>query len=67
MGSDGMQHTILSATMTAVFGVFMPCAIAAILTMVIGVVKEVYDKYRGGRCEWKDLVCDIIGILIGAI
>jgi Fe-S cluster biosynthesis and repair protein YggX len=37
-------------------------------TLSIGIGKEVYDKVsKKGWAEWKDIICDIIGIIIGAL
>ena len=41
---------------------------AALITFAIGIVKEIYDKVTGKGCaENKDMECDIIGIIIGAL
>ncbi|MBO5134602.1 MAG: hypothetical protein J6C15_05555 [Bacteroidaceae bacterium] len=68
MGTDGMAHCLLSATITAILGCFLPWYGAVIGTLLVGLAKEVYDKYSGkGNAEIKDLVCDLIGIIIGAL
>ena len=68
MGVDGMAHCLLSATITAILGCFLPWWGAVIGTLLVGLAKEVYDKYSGkGNAEIKDLVCDLIGIIIGAL
>lgn len=66
-GYDGCKHIILSALMTALLSLVMPSAVAAILTLAVGVVKEIWDGRTNGTCEWKDVVCDIIGIIIGIL
>lgn len=69
IGSDGMKHIIISAILTAVAKWLLPVWVAAALvTLAIGVAKEVYDKVSGKGCsEWKDLVCDVVGIVIGVM
>ena len=68
MGSDGMMHVILSTLICAVLNLVLPWEISALITLVIGVGKELYDRTSGKGCaEIKDLVCDIVGIIIGII
>lgn len=68
MGSDGMMHVILSATLATLLGLMMPWWLTAPIVLGIGIGKEVYDKISGNGCsEVKDIVCDIIGIIIGAL
>ena len=68
IGSDGMKHIILSAILTVVAIVLLPVWVAVGVVLAIGIAKEIYDKVSGRGCaEWKDLVCDIIGIIIGAL
>ena len=39
-----------------------------IVAMVAGMVKEIYDLIsQKGTPEWRDLVCDLIGIVLGLI
>ena len=41
---------------------------AALITLAIGVGKEIYDKVSGKGCsEWGDLLADVVGILIGVL
>lgn len=38
------------------------------ITLAIGIGKEVYDKVSGkGYAEWEDLLADLVGILIGVL
>lgn len=68
MGSDGMMHVILSALICVVLNIVLPWELAALITFDIGLGKELYDKVSGKGCaEWKDLVCDLVGILIGVL
>ena len=68
MGSDGMQHVILSSLIASVLSLVLPWWFAGIITLMVGVGKEIYDERSGKGCaEWKDIVCDIIGILIGVL
>lgn len=68
MGNDGMMHVILSALLASVLNLFLPWELAGLITLAIGMGKEIYDKRSGnGYAEVKDIVCDIIGILIGIL
>lgn len=67
MGSDGMMHVILSALISSVLTLIMPWWLAGMLTMGIGIAKEVYDSTGKGCAEWKDLVADLVGIVIGVL
>ena len=68
MGNDGMMHVILSALLASVLNLFLPWELAGLITLAIGICKEIYDKRSGtGYAEVKDIVCDIVGILIGVL
>lgn len=68
MGTDGMVHCLLSAALTTLLGVFFPWWLAVIAVLIAGIAKEAYDKYSGkGSMEIKDMMCNIIGIIIGAL
>lgn len=68
IGTDGMKHIILSAILTVVAKWLLPVWVAVALVLLIGIIKEIYDRVSGKGCaEWKDIICDIIGILIGIL
>lgn len=68
MGRDGMMHVILSSLIASVLSLVLPTGLAAVVTLAIGIAKELYDAKSGkGCCEVKDIVCDIVGILIGVL
>lgn len=64
-----MKHIILSAILTVVAKWLLPVWVAAALvTLGIGVAKEVYDKVSGKGCsEWGDLLADVLGVIIGVM
>lgn len=65
-GYDGLKHLVLSMLITKVLLLFLPIYLAVLITLVISISKEVYDKISGrGFAEWKDVICNLIGILIG--
>lgn len=68
IGYDGMKHIILSAILTVVAKWLLPVWVAVGVVLAIGIAKEVYDKVSGKGCsEWKDLICDVLGIVIGVM
>ncbi len=65
---DKLKHIVVSAIIAVALNLILPWWVAAILTLAIGVGKEVYDKVTGkGHPEWKDLVADLVGIIIGVL
>lgn len=65
---DKLKHIVVSAIIAVSLNLFLPWWVAAILTLCVGIGKEVYDKVTDkGHPEWKDLLADLIGILIGVL
>ena len=65
---DKLLHVVVSAALSAVLALVLPWWAAALITLAIGVAKEVYDKVSGRGCaEWGDLLADVIGIAIGVM
>lgn len=65
---DKLKHIVVSAVIAVALNLFLPWWVAGLITLAIGVGKEVYDKVTGkGHPEWKDLLADIVGILIGLL
>lgn len=69
IAQDGLLHIILSSLIAAILSLFLPIWVAAIITFAIGLAKElVYDLWlKKGTCELKDLICDVVGIIIGIL
>lgn len=66
---DKKLHFLVSALLTEIFyDVGIPLWIAMLITLGIGIGKELYDKYvKKTMFDVKDLIADIVGILIGGI
>ena len=65
---DKLKHIVVSAIIAVVLNLFLPWWVAGLITLAIGVGKEVYDKVTDkGHPEWKDLAADLTGILIGVL
>lgn len=67
LGTDGIINMETSALLVILFMVFFPIFWSAALTFIIVIGKCVLDKSRGAENEKHDLVCAVIGILIGVI
>lgn len=64
--TDGLLHIAYSGLIMVFFASFLPMWCAIAITMAIGVGKEIYDKYTGGSVELHDVICDVLGIALGA-
>lgn len=64
---DDLLHILFSVIIMTVLKLLLPWWIAAILTMFVGILKElIWDKWlKKDTPEWRDIVSDIIGIIIG--
>lgn len=68
MGADGMMHFIVSSVISALLKTLVGVFPSIVITLTIGIAKEVYDRIsKKGRAEWKDVVCDILGMLVGVL
>lgn len=64
--TDGLLHIAYSALMMVMYSSLVPMWGAAAITLAIGIGKEIYDKYAGGSVELHDVICDVLGIALGA-
>lgn len=39
--------------------------ISFVLVLIIGIIKEIIDSKRGGKFDFKDLIADFTGIILG--
>lgn len=68
LAEDKLKHIVVSAIICVALNLFLPWWVAALITLAIGVGKEVYDKVsKKGCAEWGDLLADLVGILIGVL
>lgn len=68
IGFDGLLHIVLSAIMVGTLKHIIGALGAVAVVALIGIGKEFYDVRTGKGCaEFKDLVCDLVGIMIGVI
>lgn len=65
---DKLKHIVASAIIAVALNLFLPWWAAGLITLAIGVGKEVNDKVsKQGCAEWVDLVADVVGIIIGLL
>lgn len=66
IGFDGLMHIMLSAIMVGTLKHIIGALGAVVVVSLIGIGKEIYDKHTSKGCaEFKDLVCDFAGIIVG--
>lgn len=68
-GIDGMLHIIVCILIVSICNIFAPLWIAVIAAAFLSLGKEfVWDKWmKKGTFDKKDLLADVIGILIGCL
>ena len=68
-GQDGLAHILASLVLCAVLGVFLPLWADVIISLAVGIIKElVWDLWmEKGTAEWRDIVSDAVGILLGIL
>ena len=65
---DKLLHVVVSATVTALLSHVIPFVGLLLVMTLIFVGKETYEKLSGkGSAEWKDIVADYVGFIIGII
>lgn len=71
IGLDGMAHIIVCQNLiiwlSKFFGI-VPLWEAIIITVVIFILKEIYDKYcKKTEFSIKDIICDCVGLALGVL
>ena len=68
-GQDGLTHILVSLVLCTVLGAFLPLWAAVLIVLAIGIAKElVWDLWmEKGTAEWRDIVSDAVGILLGVL
>ena len=69
IGQDGLLHILCCIVLVSVIDIVLPLWVAIIATVVVGLAKEfVWDKRLGrGTFDKKDLLCYLVGIIIGCL
>lgn len=66
-GFDGCKHIILSSVLAALLSLLVPHIVAVVITFGVGWAKEMYDQRGHGQVQTKDIVCNLIGAIIGTM
>ena len=64
---DGLLHIESCALLVIVLSLGLPVWAASVLGLLVGIGKEVWDRYHGGVPSWHDVFCDCIGVALGAL
>jgi len=65
---DKKLHFVISLLLVFIFFLLTQNIIlSANITLLIGFLKEIYDKYFGTGFSWADIIANIIGIVIGSL
>lgn len=64
--ADLLLHFEVSALICLILTIFVPAWVAGIITLGIGIIKEIYDVFKPLPTGFDiiDLIADILGILI---
>ena len=66
--TDGLLHIETSALIVVLVSIVISWWVGVVGSAVAGVGKELYDRSHEGHCaEWHDVICDGIGVVIGAV
>ena len=66
---DGLLHILVSLVLCAIIAAFLPLWASALISIAVGGIKElIWDLWlKKGTAEWRDIISDTIGILIGTV
>lgn len=67
IGFDGLLHIVVASIITITLNMCFGIIVAVIGTSVLSIIKEIHDYYNEGTPDKKDLICDLIGIIIGIL
>ncbi len=64
---DGLLHILVSALLVIAISILLPLWLSLVISFIFGIGKELWDKYHGGVPSWHDVICDVVGLAVGAI
>lgn len=65
---DKIKHFVGCAALTFIgFLLTGNLMLSAILGLMVGIGKEIYDELYGTGFDWKDLVADVLGIFVAML
>jgi hypothetical protein len=62
---DKLLHFSFSLNLMFIIHLFFELSIALFITLLIGLLKEIYDEYYGSGFDFKDILANLIGIIMG--
>lgn len=68
-GQDGLLHIICSTLLVSILNIFLSILVSVLIVLLLGIGKEIlWDKLLNkGTPDKKDIIADLIGIIIGII
>lgn len=68
VGADKVLHLLACALIGALATAYLhSMALGAIVALVVGVLKEVYDVATGGKLGLGDIAADAVGAVLGSV
>ena len=68
IGRDKIAHFSVSMNLVLIFSVFFNLLPSAILALVLGLLKEVSDRFEDNNIFSKaDMLCNTLGVIAGVI
>ena len=64
---DGLLHIESCALIAVVVGLVTPWWVALPIAIAVGLGKELWDSEHNGVANWHDVICDIIGAVLGSL
>lgn len=66
--SDKYVHFIVCMILVQLIALFIPVLYAMLIVFILGLSKEIFDsKQQDDKFDVKDLLADILGIIIGGL
>jgi hypothetical protein len=62
--TDKYQHIFVSFIIMLVCIFFFSITLSFVLTVIVGIAKEVWDKYYGSGFCWYDMTANMLGIAL---
>lgn len=69
VSNDKLLHFLINLFSTILFGLIFGIMYGISISLLISIGKELYDKFRpnGTGWDWKDIIADLIGIILGIL
>lgn len=67
MKRDKYLHITISAIIIVMISFLLSWVAGLIITLALGLAKEIWDKHRSGYFSHEDLLADMLGMFIGTL